>query len=570
MEHRLGIVVGLVASGAVVTALACEKGGDVVGTPDVSGGPSLSPLSCQPGCTARPADGRAALDRADVHGALEAYRCADTPEAAFGAGISAVLAAVEGESMNRILADLGQGGLKATDFVGPSGLFGRHAARWNGSGSITRTDGSGATLDTLQLTRGRQAAGSSGYASARWVSAESLGRVSLSWSGTSPVTAGQRIGMGCSVGGVSYPSVTFSTPTVSCYSSSQGCDPANGAIVVNKTGSAPGDAVEYTLDNVLVSCTTKSAAGTNSGSGTATRLSGTLTTVLSSDRVDLTGLSPVLSSGESWAPKLPASVPLEKLAASASGVAGSLELASCYLNVAGSGAGDGKVFEVPAGLVGTPITLTRGDAKVLSAFAALAAGAVVLVQAYRLPLELRGLICGGGADGGVPCLSSADSAARVNAGIGALADRQKIEIARRLVGTALASLVEAPSGLGASSLFVKNELSAASIDKMRTVVEKLKESLDRGSVALPFVAPELRVDLKAFFDSPPDPDKIPVDPMVYDAEREGWVYSEAFFDQAVPASSVNWHEGSSYTFDDGRNLVLDPMGYRFEGYFPSF
>ena len=106
-------------------------------------------------CTSRPADGNEALKGSQYAAALDAYRCGDTPEAAFGAGLTTLLTAIEAEPMTKVLGQLGQAGLKATDIASPNGWFARYLSRSKGTGSITRSDASGATIETVTLKVGR-------------------------------------------------------------------------------------------------------------------------------------------------------------------------------------------------------------------------------------------------------------------------------------------------------------------------------------------------------------------------------------------------------------------------------
>jgi hypothetical protein len=572
MRLRFAIAIGCWTFAGLLPA-ACGKsgGGGTLGVSPNGVTPSLTPLVCQASCNARTADGNDALNRSDYAAAFEAYRCGDTPEAAFGAGLSTLLTAIEGPSMTQVLSQLGQGGLKATDIASPNGWFARYLSRAKGTGTLTRSDASGGTLETVTFKVGHQrvstTSGQYAYSDVTMLGIEDLARLTLSVTTNAPLVAGQRI-PACSSGSAPYASISYSTPTMSCNSGSSLCSGTDGAIVVTKPGTTDGSPVEYTLDNVPVSCTPRTYGGQAGGQPQTTqaRLKGTISTFVVPSNADLSNLPPTLT--EPWDKKLPAGVNLDQVLASASGIAGSLELASCYFNAAGSGVGDSKVFEIPAPVFGAaPVVVSRGDAKIAAGLASLFAAGIVIAEAYRLPLELRSFVCSGNDAG---CLSSDEQARRLNAGIGALADREKIAIARRLLAMSLTSWSEAPAGLGPASIFVKNDQSAPSIEKLRVLVDTLRQSIDQGSVALPYVTPEIRVDLRALFDNPPDPDKISVDPLVYDPQTKKWDYAEAFFDQAFPTSTFTvTRDGSSkYVFDNNNSLVLDPASYRFESYFP--
>ena len=105
------------------------------------GNPNLpqSVVRCGRSCTTDVEAARAALIANDYQKAFDLYQCADTPEAAFGAGLTRTLLALEGESADNLLADFGQPPLSATDLVGSDSILSRAMSRYSGSGDLSVT-----------------------------------------------------------------------------------------------------------------------------------------------------------------------------------------------------------------------------------------------------------------------------------------------------------------------------------------------------------------------------------------------------------------------------------------------
>src|SRR5262245_55748019 len=99
--------IGLVGVVGVAVGLACGKScGGSTGADSTNGTtPSLTPMKCHAACASRAQDGSAALKSGDYASAFEAYRCGDTAEASFGAGVTALLTAIEGASAKAVFTD---------------------------------------------------------------------------------------------------------------------------------------------------------------------------------------------------------------------------------------------------------------------------------------------------------------------------------------------------------------------------------------------------------------------------------------------------------------------------------
>jgi hypothetical protein len=527
---------------------------------------------CGPAACAAPGDGNAALAADDFTGALAAYRCGSTPEALFGAGLTTLITAIEGDSSKLVLSDLGFAPLSAKDLVGKAGLFARHASRWQGQGSVQIASDGGPINLTASFDRGRQRMAALGIAVNMQDSSPSGYSFSLS-TYDQPLTAltvGQRIYFGCPTGGASGvgipPYVYLSNADINCSNTMAGtaCSQTSGSILITKAGTAVGDAVAYTLENVLLQCTLRGAT-----SVTSVRLQGSVTTSIVPASVDTSGLHPLLQ--DQRIDSAPAGVTLEQVAGHAAGLEASLELAACYMNAAAAAASTDKVFEIPSSVFGgKAVPITRGDAMMLAATSQLAAAWLSIAQAYRLPMELRGLLCGGG-DGGVACLTRPEWVDRVNAGIGALKDVGKIDAARLLLASAASWATAGQDALTADSLLAANPTTRFTLGRVRDYAAALSASLSSGPTAVPFIVPALRFDLGAVFAAPPDPAHIGAKPFIYPTDAGTWEWSEQFFDQAFPSSSdLTWRRDSwsqyQYTDPDAGTNGWDAIIHRLAGY----
>jgi hypothetical protein len=571
----------VLAAPAVVVAVAMACGGsdeatsdnppgNEGGPPSTEGGPPATPpekvKQCQPqACTSDLAKGSAALRAGDFAGALAAYKCGENAESAFGAGFATVITALEGDSAKALLADFGFGPLRARDLFGPGGLLPRFAARWKGSGSLVRA-AAGGPQDTSTIDRARQRLSSDGTAGSiaiRDVARGVRASISLGSMTAADLTPGKKVQVGCSAG-TSYVSVSYSDLDQTC-SGPFNCTAGQGDLVIVKGSTTPGAAVEYKLENVALTCRPR----TGSGPETQARLSGSVSTFVVPSTVDRTGLHPLFSD-ENLSVSMPAGVTAQKVADDANGLASSLDAAACNFDAAGSVTAS-KVFDVPAEVFGgKPVPVTRGDAKVLAFFAASMAAGLRLVQAYTAPIELRGLVCDN-RDGGTKCLPEADAVERINAGTGGIRDAAKVQAARDLVARALKSSTDAFDRLGPESLFIKDARTTPTLMKLFELATAATQSLDKGKTDMPRVAPPLRLDLKAFFAAPPNPDSVNVDPLVMKPDGGGWDFVEAFFDQTVPsASDLGWTRDSwkAYEYDKDGNTSgdLDGISRRLTGY----
>ncbi|MBN2195979.1 MAG: hypothetical protein JW751_24390 [Polyangiaceae bacterium] len=121
-----------------------------------SGGPPAGEVTCGADCAADLTVARAALEASDYAGAFAQYRCADSREAAFGAGLTRMLTLLEEPAATQLMAHLGLAPLVATDLLGPDSIVSRLNRRWDGEGTLAVSGALTATLpfDRAQLEVG--------------------------------------------------------------------------------------------------------------------------------------------------------------------------------------------------------------------------------------------------------------------------------------------------------------------------------------------------------------------------------------------------------------------------------
>jgi hypothetical protein len=272
----------LLAAWAVLLASGCSSGGDDDDPDGVSGGgsvfgddpPSSDPdvaeriatravnatvSECGGSCSADVGTGYARLREGRMLEAFDAFKCADNPEAAFGAGVARVLGVLESAAGDAVLGDLGYGHLPASDVFGADGWLARLASRWNGQAQLTVTGITMLQLDTDQVSADDYELLVSTHDGAR--------RVQFTIETDTILMPGALLAPqfnctnGTRVQG-SLPSVylrirqgdeelscrvPFSLPV-------QECVPSGGSLRVVASGDAQGDHVEYELTDLLLAC----------------------------------------------------------------------------------------------------------------------------------------------------------------------------------------------------------------------------------------------------------------------------------------------------------------------------
>lgn len=587
--------------GAIVSIMAlapssCSESNPVGDTPEGEGGSPAGAIAlpgnedlpetvvrCGRSCTTDLAAARAALTNDDYQKAFDLYQCADSPEAAFGAGLTRTLLALQSTSAESLLADFGQPPLSATDFVGSNGLLSRVMRRFNGSGDITVT---GAQNLELMFDRVRYALGADtpGTGFGRLYGTASQWDASLSvsfWSGTAPapLVTGERIAISYTCG-TSYPtrvtdgqldwvdlSFDLGQETYWCslpYSfTATDCQADGGSVVIDAAPVAAGDAVALTLENVLLSCTVDDGTDAAPTAVPTTpslwvRVSGGFSATAVTSEIDTTGLHPMFGDeGLNLPEDIPRDRTVTDLVAHASGMAAELEEAACFFRIAAEGSGE--VFTLPGSLYGAQdMPVSKGDTQVLAAFAMLAAAAGRAGAAYEIDMPLFQLFCDTdpeASDDSADCPAHADTVSAFNAAFGATFHEDRFASARGLVAEALPLLEQGLGNLDETSLLVRNSASGPGLDLMRPVIQALNQSLDAGPVALPNVSPSLPVDVGALFESPKSPQDVEAPFLLYEQTCDGVTcYEEtnlnvAFFEQYF-AESIQADWDGEYTFSD--------------------
>jgi hypothetical protein len=89
-------------------------------------------VACGRNCTTDLIRARTSLAEGRFAEALEEYSCANTPEAAFGAGLTQTLLSLEHPSADGLMALLGLPPFVAGDLAGPRSAMVRFADHWRG------------------------------------------------------------------------------------------------------------------------------------------------------------------------------------------------------------------------------------------------------------------------------------------------------------------------------------------------------------------------------------------------------------------------------------------------------
>jgi hypothetical protein len=587
-------LVGLAAAMAAVAGSCGDSSLDPGSPPADAGTP---PLSCGADCRTDLAAARAALETADYQKAFDLYRCADTPEAAFGAGLTRIFLALEGNNADAVMADFGQPPLFARDLIGPNSILSRSAARWQGQGSLQL---SGALSLALSFDRAQQPIptdpNSSGYGTfSATDSSEADADLSIGFGypgGTvGPLVTGAALGVSFDCAS-SYPSRTmdqrlgwvdlsFTQQGVQywCqipYSLTTGpCQADGGSIVVDSAATSPGQQASYTLQNLLLACQPESATPTLAPTIYQVRATGTVSALAVSQDLDTTGLHPMFANGFSWSAGIPADRKVTDLVRHVGAVAEELEEAGCFLNRAAQGSG--TIFTVPGVLYGgKDLPVSQGDTQVLASFSYLAAATGHLVSAYEIDMPLNQLICDSSTSS-VACPSDQQLVSSFNAAFASAFHGGEFAVAQSLAAIGLPLLDAGLGHLDASSLLVKNGVSTEGIGLFRDVVQAAVQSLANGSVALPHVSPTVTLDLKAFFANPRNPRDVGAPVLLYQQQCDAYgCYSSTevnstFLNQYFAGSiGADW-SSSSYQWSNDQAVTdaLNEFGRSLERYFLS-
>jgi hypothetical protein len=518
--------VGLVATTFAVTACGPsqtsngEKGnGEDDGDDDTGPGPGPDPTpvtTCAASCTTDLDAAKDALKSGNYQQAFDAYRCADNPEAAFGAGLTRVLLAFDGDNADKLLADFGQPPLPATDVFGARGILMREAARWNGEGSLTLSGGLSVAipLDRAQQQISTDVGGGLGYFQAESVADPSHADLELSFNSGEPITNGTVLAVTTTCTG------TFPTTTIdpriewldlwfdvgtSSYSCSipydqpiATCQPDGGSIVVTSAASAVGDSASYEFRNLMLTC--YDGSSDLATDDIIVRVSGTASATAVSDELDTSGLHPIFAEGFELAGQIPAGKTLTDVMQHAGSAGAELEEAACFFDIAGQGTG--HVFDIPGVLFGgSDVPISKGDAEIIASLSLSGAALGHVAWMHEISMPLNRLIC----EDEASCPTDQQYVTEFNAAFASNFHGGRLEVVKRLVTQALPLLDRGLADLDGSSLFVRDAKSTAGLDALRTLVQASNDSLANGEMPLPRVTPALLIDWKELFGTARNP-----------------------------------------------------------------
>jgi hypothetical protein len=328
------------------------------------------------------------------------------------------------------------------------------------------------------------------------------------------------------------------------------CEPDGGSILVNAAPASPGQEARYTFQNLLLNCYAEGPDG-EPGTEYLVRVSGSVSALAVTERLDTTGLHPMFGDTASLS-QIPADRTVTDFVQHAGAAATELEEAACYYARAGQGAG--TVFSMPGVLFGgADLPATQGDSQVLAGLALLGAAAAHLSLAHDVDMPLDDVLCDEDDPPLTGCPSDSQLVATFNGAVASAFRPEHFAIAERLTSEGLSLLDAGLSSLDANSLFVKNSVSAPGLDMLADVVRAARQSLESGDTALPHVSPAILFDLHQFFAEPRNPRSFGTGPLLHEEQCDADVCSSsielapAFLDQYFAGTIDAEWEGTEYT-----------------------
>jgi len=530
---------------------------------------------CKASCTTDLESARKRLEKADFKGAYELYKCADTAEAAFGAGLTRFLTAFESQAAIDVLDHLGLPPLKVSDILGSDGLLSRLSTRWSGRGQLLvsgtfelETDfmktihevdkyDDGYTdyeFQAVDLTSEHRAEISMYFDNSDIENLPANGELSQQFDCQEGRRTGGYENIIGSVNLQFYHGDIRYWCNTPYFLESEECISDGGTLTVVSAGEQIGDPVELRFERLLLTCEedednsafyeSDEYDSSSMPSRQLVRLTGMFTTVAVNNNIDLTGLHPILNFEDEYPfDNVRSDSTLSDLLKGAAGITEEMVLASCYFNRAAEEGGD--LGSIPGKLYGgQSMDITAGDAKVLSGAMALAAAAGQIVSAYEVKMPLSMLFCENDydddetniretidclpdesceypADDEPPlnrCPDDAAIAKSFNNGFGNSVDTSRFAAARKLVQMSLKRLEEGVDKLDNDSILISNLITLPGLGQLRDIIGAGLISLEEGMTQLPQVVPPLYFDLDQFFESPPSRDGITHQPIQYEQE----------------------------------------------------
>lgn len=489
--------------------------------------------SCGSSCSADVSAGYERLGEGHMLEAWNAFKCADTPEAAFGAGIARVLGVLESEAGDRIMGDLGLPELPASDLFGANGWLARASARWNGSAQLSTSGGLELVIDSKHVMADDWALQLKTDVGTKRITLEI--ETDEQWSAGTLITSQYD----CANGGRNLAAalpflsldvrdgadeydcqVPFSLTGASCV-------PSGGSLRVVASGQKEADHVELELSDLLLQCThyTDSAGGTDQVQDVqpiATRLSGKIMADVMLE-IDTSDLHPIFQNQDDLLLRtVGGKVTTTAFMNHAAAVAGEIASARCYFDKAAQGSG--TVFTLPGALYGgQDLALSAGDARMLASASGLAAATLELSTSYELDQSLRQVVCAlaDGLDGQPMCPGGQEFVTTFNASMSKARVRyDRVSAARALLQGALEDFDQGAGQVGEQSALARNAVSDPGWRSALELAHAALASLSAGATVVPHLEPTAHVDLDRLFASPPDPSAIVKPPLSYSRECE--------------------------------------------------
>jgi hypothetical protein len=533
---------------------------------------------CGGDCSADVASGRASLIAGNMQEAFAAYLCADTPEAAFGAGISKLLGVIESRAADRVLDDLGFPRFAASSLFGSSGVLARIAARWNGEAQLSVRGAIEIEISSQEVMADEWDISTRGSDDGRRI------WLTVATDQSFPPGTNLELRYDCANQGRPLgvaPSMWFEVTdkgrdyqcSLPNWYSSAACQPEGGALRVIDLGTEPGAHVELELSDVRFECREYADDNVDAEPTRSTvTVSGRIAATVSRD-VDASDLHPLFGENvdDAILSAVGSKVPLTTLMNHAAGLAGEVAAARCFFDKAALGSG--KVFELPGDVfAGGDLALSGGDAKLLGAFSALGAAMLELGTAYETKLPLRQLLCwvADNLDERADCPKASSFVASLNdAWRGGSVRHDRFAAARSLLAMGARDFEQGVSRLDETSAFVANAVSMPAWSHLADVARAIQRSLDTGSTAFPGVTPGVHFDLAAFFASPPRLSAIATPLATYSEDCEDFgegpecyreveldpAYLEAFFD----ATDIDWDGDYEWLAEDDVSTALEEV-----------
>lgn len=512
------------------------------------------------------------LEEGRFNEAFDEYSCGDTAEAAFGAALTKMITLVESEGASRFLERAGYIPMKADELAGPGSALYQNGHYWLGGGRLSVQGGDLDVSFELDRVHTDFDEGFSLTGHTEWTDAD----YDL-WIGADlsiPLSTGDTFEFQPECDGEDEDSVVISGPSddgfwldvdmetgdgayyyCSTTSMPPSCPDRPGAITAVAIGNE-GDPIAFQLTDVPLRCRAEESYG-DGDMPTVSRpldedeyflayLSGTVESLWTSADILTGDFHPVIDDPEEVWEHLPMSLTVNDLASDASALAGDIALAACYAEGADNG-NAGPVFIIPESLHGhRPIPITTSDAKLVASHLHAVVAAIRMAESYDWPLRIRAL----------EEMSTPDMVEEINRTVPALRENHRFGEAKESLSRSLALLIGGLSHLEEVGYLQRRASGERGREQLIEWAEAVLDSVEHGGVTVPASDPPIVINLKALFDSPPDPSGLDVDPLVLEEDEWGDEVPqevEAFWQQLLGENISDF----DFNMEDNR-LFEDP------------